>query len=381
MTLKKRDSCCHFNMVILSLKVAGIVLLTCLKVTCAQDQLIYSVKTNAGFSWLADDDSQMMTTSQIYQMENAAATYFGELLGEALKKKEEQDTDPLQAPLQTKVAVKDQIVGLTATGERLTFEIPSIVDFTYIGTEEIASITNTLQESVDASRDSAAFSNLNTLAGGQPQDSFKITFSNTTMKASTLLFTVEDTSVTESNNGLVGLIIACTIASISLFVASLILLWAVGRFDGWTLCKDLRARFYMPSPKDPPSPIPYGMTAKTTDDDTEAGNTIGATAMHLDKNHELQDQGIEMTPSRGIFRVDEDESEILSPVDSEFTEASDFSHVSSIAPLGIASFRKETRKGKVATGTSPACSGISTRTMSPESILADIESMTIDMVD
>ena len=281
-------------------------------------------------------------------MENAAATYFGELLGKALSKNEEQDTDPLQAPLQTKVAVTDQSVGLTETGERLEFQIPSIVDFTYIGTEEIESITNTLQELVDASRDSAAYSNLNALAsGGRQEDSFTITFSNTTMEPSTRLYTVEDTSVTESSNGQTGLIIACTLASVSLFLASLTLLWAVGRFDGWTVCKDFRARFYMPSAKDPSSPIPYGMTAKSTSDETEAGNPIGAARMHHDDDTELQDQGIEMTPSRGIFREDEeDESELLSPVDSEFTEATDISHVSSIAPLGIASLRKEKRTAK-----------------------------------
>lgn len=319
-----------------------------------------------------------MTTSQIYQMENAAATYFGELLGEALEKNEEQDTDPLQAPLQTKVAVTDQIVELTETGERLQFQIPSIVDFTYIGMEEIASITNTLQQLVDDSRDSAAYANLNTLAGGRQQDSFTITFSNTTMESSTLLYTVEDTSDTESSNGQAGLIIACILASISLFLASLTLLWAVGRFDRWTVCKDFRARFYMHSLKDPHSPMPYGMTAKSTAEETEAGHTIGAEAMHHDQDSELQDEGIEMTPSRGIFREDDDESELLSPVDSEFTDATDISHLSSIAPLGIASLRKERRKANAAAA-SPTFSGIGTNTMSPESILADIEAMTVDV--
>lgn len=67
MTLKKRDSCCHFNMVILSLKVAGIVLLTCLKVTYAQDQLVR-------FAWLSLEVGRIVLSSvtrvHVYKQKN-----------------------------------------------------------------------------------------------------------------------------------------------------------------------------------------------------------------------------------------------------------------------------------------------------------------------
>lgn len=325
------------------------------------------MKTIAEFSWLADDDAPLLTTSQIYQIERAASSYFGELLNDWL------DEEELNDPLTTKVAITDQKVGLTETGERLKFELPSMVDFTYIGEKEIPSITETLQNLTDANRDSPAYSNLHMLAGSSPTASFTIVFSNTTTDASTLLYTVEDTS--ESGSDQTGLIVACTFASISLFLASLILLWAVGTFDGWKACKSLRSRFYLPSPKAPNSPVPYGMAAKSTAEETEAGESnIGADPMPtLDEERGMEGQGIEMTPSRGIFREDDDDSELMSPADSEFT---DVSNVSSIGPLGIASMRKVKRSAAEATSPPDSSPGVA---MSPESILADIKALPIDV--
>jgi hypothetical protein len=305
-------------------------------------------------------------------MENAASTFFGELLNDWIQE------DELVDPLTTRVAIADQDVGLTETGERLQFEIPSVVDFQYIGEKEIPSITATLQNLTDANLDEAAYSNLEMLAG---TSSFTITFSNTTTAdASTLLFTIESPS-NSGSSGQTGLIVACTFATVSLVLASLVLLWAVGVFDGWNCCKNLRSRFYLPDPKASESPLPYGMTAKSTAEETEDGHhNVGALPMRDDEESAMQDQGIEMTPSRGIFREeDEEDSELYSPADSEtdITNLSqDISHVSSVAPLGIASMRKEKSFAKAESRRSVAHS---TATMSPESILADIQSIQLDI--
>jgi hypothetical protein len=123
--------------------------------------------------------------------------------------------------------------------------------------------------------------------------------------------------------------------------------------------------------KAPKSPdIPYGMTAKSTTEETQASASyIGAEPMHDGKNaHE--DQGIEMTPSRGIFRIDSEE--LLSPAESQFTELTMFTDASA-APLGIASLRKVTRNATMSFVESP------TAAMSPEAILADIGALPIDV--
>lgn len=305
-------------------------------------------------------------------MENAASTYFGELLNEFLEEDEQV------APLTTRVAITDQNVGLTGTGERLQFDVSSIVHFQYIGEKEIPSITDDLQTLVNENSDAPAYSNLEILTGARPASSFAITFTNTTTNSSTLLYTVmEYTPSSESNNGHTGLIVACTLATISLVLASLVLLWAVGFFDGWKPCKNLRARFYLPPLRTPESPLPYGMTAKSTAEETETGDHYGAAPIRHDDDDDdeesaLQDQGIEMTPSRGIFR--EDESDMISPADSIFSDGdtTDISHVSSVAPLGIASMRKEKRNAAQARNT---IAHSATAPMSPESILADIQSI------
>ena len=295
-------------------------------------------------------------------MENAASTYFGELFNSWLKE-EEQD------PLMTKVTIADQNIELTQTGENSKVSLPSTVDLMYIGEEEIPSITQVLTN-LTKGNDSPAYSNLQTLAG-QPM-SFTITFPNSTIEASTYLYTVEETNTADKSAGQTGLIVACTFASFSLFVASLILLWAVGTFDGWIMCKNLRARFYMVSPKAgsaTKSPnLPYGMTAKSTAEETEATPSyIGAEPMHDEES--VQDQGIEMTPSRGIFR--EDSEELLSPADSQFTELTNFTE--DPKGLGIASMRKVKRDASISFAESP------TDAMSPEAILADIGALPIDV--
>lgn len=332
---------------------------------------IYSVKTVAEFSWTTDDDGSRLSTSQIYQLENAAATYFGELLNDWLEQDETVD------PLTTRVAITDQNVGLTETGEMLRFEVPSIVEFQYIGEKEIPSITATLQNLTANSLDEPAYANMQILAGARPASSFTISFSNTTMNASTLLYTVVEPVPSESNtDGQTGLIIACTLATISLIMASLILMWAVGVFDGVNVCKNLRSRFYLPPIMSHEDQLPYGMNTKSTAEETNVDEHIGAVPMHDDEECALQDQGIEMTPSRGIFR--EEDEDMLSPVDSEFStgEETDISHVSSVAPLGIASMRKEKRHAAAARKSSiPQESA----TLSPESILADIQSFHMDI--
>lgn len=340
---------------------------------------MYSVKTVAKLSWIADDDATRLSTSQIYQIENAASKYFGELLNEWI----EEDEDEQNYPLTTKVAVTDQSVGLTETGERLRFELPSILDFQYVGEDEIPSITATMQTLTDENTDSPAFSNLQTLVGANPPSSFTVIFSNTTMKASTLLYTVDEV-VSSSNQ--VGLIVACIVASTALFLASVILLWAVGTFDGWNACKNLRARFYLPSSKAPESPIPYGMTKSTMEETVAGESNLGVGAFPLPTHDEEDEeslpheQGIEMTPSRGIYQQSYDESDIISPSDSECTDISvDVSHVSSVAfssvaPLGIASMRKEKLHARM---TNPPTS--SHCPMSPESILGDLQAFPIDV--
>lgn len=337
---------------------------------------IYSVRALVEFSWTNDDDSTPLQASDLHQFENAAAMYFGELLGDWIKEY------PTQNPLTTKVSIVDQQMDLSPTGEKMEFRLPSTVDFMYIGEEEIPTLASTLEE-ITKGQATPAYEALMRLVNSNPASSFSMRFSDPPLEPSTFLYMVQNT---ESPQAQTGLIVACTLASVALFLASLILLWAIGAFDNWKTCKDLRARFYMHSPRPQASEIPYGMKTKSTCDETEDGNgNIGAHALYRydeEDSYRGDGGGFEITPRRGVFRINELESPIssesqMSDTSTNFTDTStNFTEAS--RQLGIASMRRLKRNISV----SPNNNAISPRnTMSPESILADIKTFQLGNIE
>lgn len=335
---------------------------------------VYSVRSLANFSWETDDDASLLATSDIFQFENAAATYFNELLVAWLDEQEPK----LHDPLTTKVAMSDQIAFLTPTGERVGFHLTSIVDFAYVGEEEIPTIASTLTNLTTGQSGSptAAYANLLDLSGALPLSSFTMMFSDPPTDPSTMLYSVERDDSFSFN---VGLIIACTLASIALFTAALVLLWAIGAFDSCKPCKNLRARFYMPSPRARSPATPYGvknLKTKSTADETVDGHVGANRRVGHDEANAVPNQGFEVTPQRGIYRVDEEMGPLSAGSEmSDFTNCTEELELAKPYPLGISSIRK--MKALMSLGTSPNTSAC----MSPQSILKDIKSLPVDDLD
>lgn len=339
---------------------------------------VYSVRALANFFWAGDDDSGFLQARDLYQFENAAATYFGELLGDWLKEQ------PTQYPLTTKVAIADQKAGLNPTGERLEFHLSSTVELTYIGVEEIPTLAATLTN-ITAGRETPAYEALKRLVNSGPPSSFSMSFKDPPFKSSTFLYMVEEN---ESPATHTGIIVACTLASVALLLASLILLWAIGAFDNLKPCKKLRARFFMYSDRPEVPDIPYGVKTKPTCDETVDGyGNIGAYAMYtydegdLTKGTKRDGRGFEVTPTRGVFRIDELESP--DSVDSQASD--DMTNFTECTPgstrLGITAMKGMTplNKSERTNNSSHRDSAMTPRsTMSPESILADIQTFHVD---
>jgi hypothetical protein len=328
------------------------------------------VRALVDFSWTADDDAGFLQARELYQFENAAAMYFGELLGYWL---EEQ---PTQYPLTTKVAIADQIGGLSPTGERLEFRLPSTVDLTYIGEEEIPTLAATLTN-ITKGQETPAYEALKRLVNSSPPSSFLMSFKDPPLEPSTFLYMVEEN---ESSGPQTAIIVACALASAALFLASLILLWAIGACDNLKPCKNLRARFFMHSDRPEIPDIPYGVKTKPTSDETVDGNgNIGANSMYTydeeDFNQGAHGGGFEVTPTRGVFRIDE----LASPDSVDSQTSDDMTNFTEFTPgstrLGIISMNKP----KGTDNSSLNVNAMTSRnTMSPESILADIQTSQVD---
>jgi hypothetical protein len=336
------------------------------------------VRAHAEFSWTSEDDSTPLQASDLYQFENAAAMYFSELLGDWLKE------HPTQNPLTTKVSIVDQQVALSPTGEKMEFRLPSTVDFTYIGEEEIPTLAATLEE---ITKGTPAYEALKRLVNSSPASSFSVKFSDPARDPSTFLYMVQDD---ESPNAQTGLIVACTLAAAALLLSSLILLWAIGAFDNWKTCKDLRSHFFMHSPRPQVSEIPYGVKTKSTCEETEDGSgKIGAQALY---RYDEEDScpgdggGFEITPRRGIFRIDELESpnsseSQMSDTYTNFSDGTSTTLTDASRPLGIASMRRLKRNISVSPTNNTISPLHTMNTMSPESILADIKSFQLGKIE
>lgn len=178
-----------------------------------------------------DDDAAFLPANDLYQFENVASAYFGELLVDWFVSQPSR-----QDPLTTKVTTVDQIVGLSPTGENMEFRLLSTVDLTYIGEEEIHALASTLEE-ITRGHEMSTF-----LASSGLSSTFTMSFSDPPLDTSKRLYTVQYTIVSSHSAVQIGLIVA---AGAAFIMASMTLLWAVGGFDRWISCKNLRSRFYL----------------------------------------------------------------------------------------------------------------------------------------
>jgi hypothetical protein len=194
----------------------------------------------------------------------------------------------------------------------------------------------------------------------------------------------------ESPTAQTGLIVACTLAAAALLLSSLILLWAIGAFDNWKTCKDLRSRFFMHSPRPQVSEIPYGVKTKSTCEETEDGSgKIGAQALYRYDEEDFcpgDGGGFEITPRRGIFRIDELESpnsseSQMSDTYTSFSDGTSTTVTEASRPLGIASMRRLKRNSSVSPTNNTIGPLHTMNTMSPESILADIKSFQLGKIE
>jgi hypothetical protein len=124
-------------------------------------------------------------------------------------------------------------------------------------------------------------------------------------------------STDTSQTGLV--ITSFILAAAAFIVALLILLWAVGCFDKWILCKTLRSRFYVHSS---PPKSEHEIIARSTSDSTQDGTTgivvheikvlspegsVAARSVldHVEEAMAADEGGFEVTNTKALVRLDE----------------------------------------------------------------------------
>jgi hypothetical protein len=310
------------------------------------------VRALVEFSWASDDDATLLHASDLFQYQNVASTFFGELLDARLA------LEPRQDPLTTKVTISGQQSTLSSTGENMEFRLFSVVDLTYIGEEEIPTLAFTLAE-ITKGQEIPAYLTNNTLSS-----TFTMSFSDPPLEVSTILYTVKTASIAleeittdqeipvyltssslpstfttslsdpplesssttytvqntdTSQTGLVDASFILVTAAAAAFIAALlILLWAVGCFKKWKSCKNLRSRFYVDS-STPKSE--HEMIAKSTSDSTQDG-TVGTVVHdartvleHVEEAIAPDETGFEVSNTKAVVR--KDEMEACSSVASE----------------------------------------------------------------
>ena len=202
----------------------------------------------------------------------------------------------------------------------MEFHLSSIVDLVYIGEEEIKALASTL-ESITKGKN---MSNLFLATPGGPLSStFTVSFSDPPRHPSKLLYTVQDTSVSEHSAVQIGLIVAA-----AFIVTSMILLWAVGGCDRLKPLKNLRSRFYLHSPM---RITENGMKTRSTADETDVGT--GNVASHVTPG----DAEEVVSPHEGGFEV--------SPQDVCGTDETD--NMCNFASIKMASNTAEDENGNV----------------------------------
>ena len=302
---------------------------------------IYNARAYADFSWNSDGGGALMSTSQVYQFQKAAAMYFGELL------EAEEKTGGLlagQDALVTTVTATDHRYGLNPSGEKIHSLLPTIVNLQYVGDEEIASLSSIL-EAITQDHETPSYYNLLGLAGSGQKNSFTITFVEPDTDMSTELYAFDETNVesTARSAGEVGLIIACTLACVALVVALILLLWAFGCFDKSESVVWL-TRSWSASTKTSKKPYGYNSkTAPTQDTLASMSGNVGAEPKVSFDEHDAENvhparQGLSMTPNRGVYRNDD---EMMLSAESEATNTSHSTEaVLTAGTLGIRSLRK-----------------------------------------
>jgi hypothetical protein len=280
-------------------------------------------------SWTSQQKTDALTTNSLYKFENTASAFLTQLL------KDEEVTGllPLQYVLAVNVMITNQEVVSTAP---TTFAMTSLVEFFYVGKEQIQDLSTLLATVVSNYQGSGLYELLSDikLIDADAQD-FVHTFTNPEgTDATRTVYTMhnDDTEymiVTPKSTGgqKKGLIVFVVLLTMALFMVSSVLLWISGG------CVWIKSSFSWYSQNG--VWMQYG--EKRDSDGNETVNTGSSGILGAASNDDEENKmPTGFSPTRGIYR---DDSDMFSPL-SNMSNTTDLTTTVNNNPLGIVSMRK-----------------------------------------
>jgi hypothetical protein len=281
-------------------------------------------------SWTSQQKKSAFTTNSLYKFEKTASTFLTQLL------KDEEVTGllPLHDVLAVNVMITNQEVVSTTTPT--TFAMTALVEFFYVGKEQVQDLSSLLTTVVSNYKGSGLYELLNDikLIDADAQD-FVYTFTNPEGSSATrTVYTIHNDEadymiVTPQSTGSKknGLIVFVVLLILSLIMVSSVLLWV----SGGCICIKRSLSWYLQNGVRMPYGIDKGSDGNETVK-TDPSGILGA-ASNDDEENKMPTG---FSPMRGLYR---DDNDMFSPL-SNMSNTSVLTTTVNNNPLGIVSMRK-----------------------------------------